>query len=67
VQAIHGLVLEVAPDDPGWGYRRIQGGLTGLGYFGSRSHMEQGTIYAFHDYPCDIKQLRRGASEHFSS
>jgi hypothetical protein len=30
--AIRALVLEMAHDNPGWGYRRIQGKLTGLGY-----------------------------------
>jgi putative transposase len=31
-QAIRALVLEMADDNPGWGYRRIHGELTGLGY-----------------------------------
>jgi putative transposase len=31
-QAIRALVLEMAHDNPGWGYRRIHGELTGLGY-----------------------------------
>ncbi len=31
-QAIRALVMEMARDDPGWGYRRIHGELTGLGY-----------------------------------
>ena len=31
-QAIRALVLEMARDNPGWGYRRIHGALTGLGY-----------------------------------
>jgi putative transposase len=31
-QAIRALVLEMAHDNPGWGYRRIQGELTGLDY-----------------------------------
>jgi putative transposase len=30
--AIRALVLEMAHDNPGWGYRRIHGELTGLGY-----------------------------------
>jgi putative transposase len=31
-QAIRTLVLEMARDNPSWGYRRIHGELTGLGY-----------------------------------
>jgi putative transposase len=31
-QAIRALVLEMARDNPTWGYRRIHGELTGLGY-----------------------------------
>ena len=31
-QAIRALVLEMADDNPGWGYRRIHGELIGLGY-----------------------------------
>jgi putative transposase len=31
-QAIRALVLEMARDNPNWGYRRIRGELTGLGY-----------------------------------
>jgi putative transposase len=30
--AIRGLVLEMARDNPSWGYRRIYGELAGLGY-----------------------------------
>ena len=32
MQAIRALVLEMARDNPSWGYRRIHGELTGLGY-----------------------------------
>ena len=31
-QALRALVLEMADDNPAWGYRRIHGELTGLGY-----------------------------------
>ena len=31
-QVIRALVLEMVRDNPGWGYRRIHGELTGLGY-----------------------------------
>ena len=31
-QALRALVLEMARDNPAWGYRRIHGELTGLGY-----------------------------------
>ncbi len=30
--AIRALVLEMAQDNPGWGYRRVHGELAGLGY-----------------------------------
>ena len=31
-RAVRALVLEMAQDNPAWGYRRIHGELTGLGY-----------------------------------
>lgn len=31
-QAIRAMVLDMARDNPGWGYRRIHGELAGLGY-----------------------------------
>jgi len=31
-EPIRAMVLEMARDNPGWGYRRIHGELTGLGY-----------------------------------
>ncbi len=39
--AIRALVLEMARDNPAWGYRRIQGELTGLGHQAAPSTVGQ--------------------------
>jgi putative transposase len=54
--AVRALVLEMARDNPGWGYRRIHGELTGLGYTTGASTVWQ----ILHDVGIDPAPRRSG-------
>jgi putative transposase len=54
------LVLEMARDDPGWGYRRIHGELAGLGYkLAPSTETQAKTILAADFFHVDTVFLRR--------